>query len=138
MQLADPAPPALAAFHVTLPSPLGALTVGERDGRIVSVGWSDGAPDPSRDAATPLLRAAAQQLHAYFHDGLRRFDLPLAPAGSAFEHAVWDRMLSIPYGETRSYGEIARAIGASVSEPGRRSSRRPARGGASRRNRRRT
>ncbi len=111
MQLADHAPPALAAFHLTVPSPLGALTVRECDGRIRSLSWSDRAPDPARDAATPLLLDAARQLDAYFHDRLRRFDLPLAPAGSAFERAVWDAMLGIPYGETRSYGEIARAIG---------------------------
>lgn len=111
MHVAEHAPPAVAASHVTVPSPLGALTVREIDGRIVSLRWSDRAPDPARDAATPLLLTAAQQLNAYFYCGLRRFDLPLAPAGSAFERAVWDQMLDIPYGETRSYGEIARAVG---------------------------
>jgi methylated-DNA-[protein]-cysteine S-methyltransferase len=111
MPLADAKPAATAARHVTVASPVGALTVRERAGRIVSVGWSDRAPDPARDDATPLLEAAAQQLNAYFYCGLRNFDLPLAPAGSEFERAVWDQMLRIPYGQTRSYGEVARAVG---------------------------
>jgi len=118
MDVADRAPPAVTVFHVTVPSPVGALTVREVDGRIVSVSWSDHAPDPARDAATPLLETAAQQLNAYFYCGLRQFDLPLAPTGSAFERAVWDQMLQIPYGRTRSYGEIARAVGGEARSVG--------------------
>lgn len=99
-----------AVSEITVPSPVGALTLRERDGRLVSVGWADAA-DAAADVETPLLLTAAQQLNAYFYCGLRQFDLRLAPAGSPFEHAVWDAMLRIPYGQTRSYGEIAREVG---------------------------
>lgn len=109
MPVAAAPAPAHALAQITVPSPVGALTLREVDGRLVSVSWSDaGAAAPETE--TPLLLAAAQQLNAYFYCGLREFDLPLAPAGSAFERAVWDQMLRIPYGETRSYGEVARAI----------------------------
>lgn len=101
----------MTTASITLRSPVGPLALRERDGRIVSVSWIDEADLVDAAGATPLLRNAAQQLDAYFHRGLRAFDLPLAPAGSPFENGVWDQMLRIPYGQTRSYGEIARAVG---------------------------
>jgi len=64
------------------------------------------APD-----ANPLTERAAGQLRGYFEGERQRFDLPIGPVGSDFERAVWDRLLEIPYGETRSYGEIARSVG---------------------------
>lgn len=59
----------------------------------------------------PLLKRAAEQLDAYFSGRLKRFDLPLAPVGTAFQEQVWNQLLAIPWGETRSYGEIAAALG---------------------------
>jgi methylated-DNA-[protein]-cysteine S-methyltransferase len=58
-----------------------------------------------------LLAEAAAQLEAYFGGRLRRFDLPLDLGGSAFQRQVWDQLLAIPYGETRTYAEVAVAIG---------------------------
>lgn len=58
-----------------------------------------------------LLRETARQLRAYFAGDLREFDVPLAPAGSEFQRAVWAALLEIPYGFTRSYGEQARRLG---------------------------
>lgn len=94
--------PALAAD-----TPVGRIVVQEAEGAIVRVGW--GPPPPSPDA-TALLRAAVDQIAAYFNRELRDFDLPLAPQGSAFERAVWDEMRRIPYGATRRYGDIAAVI----------------------------
>ena len=92
--------------RITIASPLGPLTVGERDGAIVTLDWG-----PVRDEdRTPLLLTAAQQLDAYFYCELRAFDLPLAPAGSAFQQAVWREMLAIPRGRTRTYGELAASL----------------------------
>jgi len=54
---------------------------------------------------------ARRQLQAYFRGALTRFDLKLAPEGTPFQLAVWRALREIPYGETRSYGELARAIG---------------------------
>lgn len=90
-----------------LASPVGALTIEERGGAIVRIGW-DGA---SRSAATPLLREAARQIEAYFAGALTEFDLPLDPFGSPFRKRVWAAMAKIPYGETATYGTVARQLG---------------------------
>ena len=54
---------------------------------------------------------AADQLTAYAQGDLTEFDLPLRPSGSEFQHAVWDRLLAIPYGVTTTYGKVAADIG---------------------------
>ena len=87
-------------------SPVGALTIEEHGGIIVRIEW-DGA---SRGAATPLLREAARQLEAYFAGALTEFDLPLDPTGSHFRKRVWAAMAKIPYGETATYGALARQL----------------------------
>jgi len=60
---------------------------------------------------TPLLKKAALQLKEYLDGTRREFNLPLALEGTAFQVAVWRALQAIPYGETRSYGEIAHSIG---------------------------
>lgn len=88
-------------------TPLGELTVSEEDGAIVALDWGRG-----RDRTeTPLLRAARDQLQDYFDGRRTGFDLPLAPHGTAFQKRVWEALLAIPPGETRSYQDIARALG---------------------------
>ena len=62
-------------------------------------------------AELPLHQAAAEQLEAYFAGKRTAFSLPLRPAGTAFQLSVWQALTEIPYGETRSYGEIAAAVG---------------------------
>ena len=92
---------------------LGEMTVFEDGGAIVALDWGRGAhPDPAQaGAATPVLRAARDQLQDYF-DGRRvAFDLPLAPHGTAFQRRVWDALCRIPPGQTRSYAEIGREVG---------------------------
>ncbi len=59
----------------------------------------------------PLLCRVKAQLSEYFQENGRKFDLPLSPQGTAFQQAVWECMADIPYGETRTYGEIAAALG---------------------------
>jgi methylated-DNA-[protein]-cysteine S-methyltransferase len=66
--------------------------------------------DWRRDDA--LFEAAHEQLAAYFAGELRTFDLPLAPAGTVFQHQVWQALLDIPFGRTESYGALAQRIGA--------------------------
>lgn len=61
--------------------------------------------------ATKLLREAAQQLEAWLTGQSRSFDLPLSPEGTPFQREVWQALRSIPYGETRSYKDVAAAIG---------------------------
>ena len=71
----------------------------------------DGPAPGAQDERHPLLREAARQLGAYFAGRLFRFDLPLEMIGTHFQKRVWRALLEIPYGETRSYGDIATRIG---------------------------
>ncbi|MDQ6705946.1 MAG: methylated-DNA--[protein]-cysteine S-methyltransferase [Acidobacteriota bacterium] len=72
----------------------------------------DGLPpeDSIRDDAHPALLAAAEQLRSYFAGELRTFDLQLDARGTPFQRQVWRELQRIPYGETRSYADIANAI----------------------------
>ena len=96
------------------PSPIGPLTLVEEDGALAAVRFH---PDLPRDAAsfalpsTPLLRQAAAELREYFAGQRRQFTVPLAPKGTPFQQKVWKALQEIPYGETRSYKEIAIAAG---------------------------
>ena len=63
------------------------------------------------DEKHPVVRESLRQLGAYFAGELRDFDLPLDPHGTEFQRAVWKALVGIPYGETRSYSEIARSVG---------------------------
>ncbi|MCY4394356.1 MAG: methylated-DNA--[protein]-cysteine S-methyltransferase [Rhodospirillaceae bacterium] len=100
--------------ETTYHSPLGLLRLREAHGHLTHLDWGPaleteppGEPGP-QDDDSPLLNRAVHQLNAYFFCGLRHFDLPLAPQGTAFQRAVWQQMQAIPYGDTRTYGEIAR------------------------------
>jgi methylated-DNA-[protein]-cysteine S-methyltransferase len=106
---------------LAIPSPLGTLKIDESDGRIVAIGWAEG---PSGNGS-PLLAEAARKLAAYFAGRLSRFDLPLAPEGSPFETRVWAAMRQIPYGETRSYGDLAAAVASAPRAVGRACGRNP-------------
>lgn len=98
------------SFH----TPIGDITVSEDAGRIVALDWGWGRDQ----TATPLLRRARAQLEAYFDGAGFTFDLPLAPAGTPYQQRVWAALCRIPPGQTRSYGEIARAAGGSPRSVG--------------------
>ncbi len=88
-------------------SPLGSLTLFEERGALVAIEWGRAPGSPS----SPMLSEAVKQLDAYFDGRLRAFDLPLTPAGTAFQRTVWTLIRDIPHGATRTYGEFARALG---------------------------
>ena len=98
-------------------SPIGDLRVIERDGAISAIEFTpfrqpaDGRPLGAPGDDHPLLAEAVRQLTAYFARDLKEFDLPLDPQGSAFQRRVWDQLLTIGYGDTASYGEIAGRLG---------------------------
>ena len=100
---------------LSMPSPVGQLTIEEEDEAIVAIRWGNGEPSNG----SPLLGEAARQLQAYFDGKLSHFDLPLAPAGSPFEKRVWSAMQKIPYGETRCYGDLAADISSAPRPVGR-------------------
>lgn len=99
---------------VTIDSPVGRLTLTERDGALVRLAWSDG----SASDWTELLRRTSQYLEAYFGGDLKMFDLPLAPQGTAFQKQVYAAMREIPFGATRSYGELAAELGSAARAVG--------------------
>ena len=98
--------PTATAFIVA--SDLVALAVTVSDGAITSIELNRRG---SRGPETPLERQAAAELEEYLAGRRTEFTVPLRPQGTAFDHRVWDAVASIPYGETGTYGEIARAIG---------------------------
>ena len=106
---------------LSLPSPIGTLTIDEEGDAIVAIRWAD-APSGNGSA---LLDEAARQLSAYFESRLSCFDLPLRPGGSPFEARVWAAMQAIPYGETRCYGDLATAVGSAPRAVGRACGRNP-------------
>ncbi|MGH7819749.1 MAG: methylated-DNA--[protein]-cysteine S-methyltransferase [Candidatus Binatia bacterium] len=101
--------------YTVTPSPLGPILVaGDAEGlRRISFQSASGAFRPDRGwvRSDRAFREAIEQLRAYFAGTLRRFDLPLSPVGTPFQRDVWRALAAVPYGETRSYGDLARAIG---------------------------
>ena len=106
--------------HVVTPSPIGELTLVAEDGALVGCYMALPDRDPSDESlglpaqgasADPVLADAAGQLAEYFAGDRSAFDVPVAPRGDAFQREVWALLREIPYGETRSYGDLARALG---------------------------
>jgi len=104
-------------FSKTMPSPVGRLTLAGSDAGLAAVLWENDRPGRVRldvmgeDPRHPVLVAAARQLQEYFAGDRTRFDLQLDFHGTGFQKAVWAALLTIPFGETRSYADIARQIG---------------------------
>jgi methylated-DNA-[protein]-cysteine S-methyltransferase len=99
------------AAMMTMTSPLGTLRLHAHADELVGIYLPDqSAPNVAR-ASSRVLARCAEQLAEYFAGARVAFDLPLAPRGTGFQQLVWRALLAIPFGETRSYGDIARAIG---------------------------
>lgn len=115
----------------TMPSPVGELRIVAVDGAVRAIEYdgtdvdghsprsstrlaaarSAGRPAGDRCDGDLLLKEVVRQLEAYFDGQLREFDLPVAPDGTAFQQRVWEQLRGIGYGETATYGEIARRLG---------------------------
>ncbi len=101
--------------QLSLHSPLGALTLTQEQDSIVALDWG-WAGEQDR---TALLDQARSELQAYFDGELRRFTVTLAPAGAtAYRSRVWTALSAIPYGETRTYQQIALIAGGSARSVG--------------------
>jgi methylated-DNA-[protein]-cysteine S-methyltransferase len=99
----------------TIDSPIGLLTLAGCGSVLSNLRMVDQTYEPSRTDWSPDQQAfdkAVEQLRAYFAGELTAFDLDLDLQGTEFQRRVWRALLTIPYGETRSYGEIAAQIGA--------------------------
>ena len=91
-------------------TPVGRLCIGEENGSITRVTWTQ-LPKNYLQEETALILQCKNQLDEYFIGERKSFDLPLAPKGTEFQKKVWDALKEIPYGETRTYGEIAETVG---------------------------
>ncbi|HXD45378.1 MAG TPA: methylated-DNA--[protein]-cysteine S-methyltransferase [Pseudolabrys sp.] len=104
-------------FSKTIASPVGVLTLVAGDAGLAAVLWDNDDPKRVRVGALraapehPILVQAENELRAYFAGEHTVFSVPLAAAGTPFQKKAWAALLTIPYGETRSYGELARQIG---------------------------
>jgi methylated-DNA-[protein]-cysteine S-methyltransferase len=97
-------------------SPIGVLALVADDvalrGLSFENGKHGGPPADAQPGTNAIIDATRRQLDAYFAGRSKTFDLPLAPDGADFQMRVWRALATIPFGETRSYGEIAAMIGA--------------------------
>ncbi len=100
-----------------LDSPVGQLKLVAHETALVAVLWENENPDRVRlaelteDTKHPILLKTAEQLNEYFQGKRQSFDLPLDFAGTEFQQKVWQALLTIPFGETRSYKQIAEQVG---------------------------
>ena len=94
-------------------TPIGNLRLVSSGTHLVKIEFAGhyGDSDSEREANDPVLASCTRQLSEYFAGERERFDLPLAGKGTDFQRAVWAALLAIPYGELRSYLDIAEAIG---------------------------
>ena len=115
----DRVDPAIRKRHVykRMPSPVGKLTLVATDDGLAAILWEADRPRRVRldldaeESGHPLLVEAGRQLEEYFAGRRKQFTLKLDPSGTLFQRKVWSALLTIPFGETRSYAQIARQIG---------------------------
>ncbi|WP_329024804.1 methylated-DNA--[protein]-cysteine S-methyltransferase [Streptomyces sp. NBC_00690] len=101
--------------HTTIESPYGPLTLVATDGVLSGLYMTEQRHRPAQETfgdpdAAPFTEAA-RQLEAYFARELTEFDLPMHLDGTPFQRSVWQRLLAIPYGQKRTYGELAQELG---------------------------
>ena len=97
-------------------SPLGPLTVLASDNGVHAIAFENDRTEQvktnlPRTVNHPIINAATEQLAMYFDETLKVFDLPLDLRGTHFQKRVWKLLLEIPFGETRTYGDLARTLG---------------------------
>ena len=105
--------------HMIIDSPLGLLTLVENCTGLQAVYMAEHKRRPAQETlgqqvsgtSSPVLATAAEQLGDYFTGSREEFSLPLAPLGSPFQQKVWAALGEIPYGELRTYGELAAFLG---------------------------
>lgn len=101
----------MMVYYCICQTPLGRMTLAQEEDRLIAAQF-DRVPEKDwQKADSPLLCAAKQQLQEYFDGTRREFSLPLAPKGTPFQQKVWAALQTIPYGQTKSYGQLARQVG---------------------------
>ena len=90
--------------------PVGTVVIIADDTAVTGISFGK-APAGAQKAETQVIKKAAAQFGEYFRGERKAFDLPLSPRGTEFQKKVWDALVRIPYGETRTYGQIAAEVG---------------------------
>ncbi len=104
-------------FYKTTKTPVGRLRLVASDHGLAAILWENDDPNRVRLAPLaenpthPILLETERQLAGYFAGSLKMFTIPLDPVGTDFQKEVWEALSTIPFGETRSYAEIAAQIG---------------------------
>jgi methylated-DNA-[protein]-cysteine S-methyltransferase len=99
------------ALRTVLDTPIGQLALEADGDTLVGAEFHATGRAGTDEHLTPLLKEACRELRAYFAGNLREFSVPLAPRGTAFQLTVWSALRQIPYGETRSYRDLAASVG---------------------------
>lgn len=102
MQIQEP------IYEAFVETPVGRIKITADDDVILSIDFTDDAP---AGGGNTLCKRAAEELREYFSGKRKTFDLPLKKASSAFAQRIYEEAMKIPFGETASYGELARAAG---------------------------
>jgi methylated-DNA-[protein]-cysteine S-methyltransferase len=97
-------------------TPIGLIGIAENEKKITNL-WFPGekGPEDAIERETSLLAEANEQLAGYLCGEREEFTIPFDPSGTPFQRTVWKCLLAIPYGQTRSYGDIARSIGSPLA-----------------------
>jgi methylated-DNA-[protein]-cysteine S-methyltransferase len=107
----------MSLAYKMIDSPVGKLKLAASDQGLVAVLWQNDKPTRVRlnelteDARHPLLLETERQLGEYFAGKRKTFSVPLDMRGTSFQKNVWHALLAIPFGETRSYGQLAKQLG---------------------------
>lgn len=104
----------MVSFHI-YQTILGKVQIVEKSGAITGVSFQRIYSENLVDRETLVIKEAFKQLSEYFKGSRNDFDLPLDPKGTDFQKEVWHELTKIPYGETRSYKQVAESLGASKS-----------------------
>lgn len=102
-------------FQMDYESPLGLLTLTCREEGLTGIRMNCGACGGS--LPHPILTRTAQWLDGYFAGAPEAVSIPLAPQGTPFQHLIWELLLTIPYGESRTYGSLARQAAGALGRP---------------------
>ncbi len=92
--------------HISFLTRLGWLTIFDDAGKIAALEWGKA----ENNTATSLLKDAQKQLIEYLNRKRNFFDIPLNPHGTHFQQSVWHKLINIPYGETETYGFLAKRL----------------------------
>ncbi len=107
----------MSLFYKLIDSPIGKLKLVASEKGLVGILWEEDRPGRVRlselteDVKHPVLVKTEEQLREYFQGQRRKFTVPLDMRGTPFQKQVWEALLAIPFGETRSYGQLAKQLG---------------------------